>query len=145
MLCERSLSLNVRDPQWVAWPETRTRVNCSCKVGPTFPEKIYQPVKNILWPKITLIILGALTDDVMLGQRGPTFSDTTVFTTCRTKIGVSMAWSEYTSGGPRAPVLVGCRSSIADLVNQIVMSPRRRKASLYSGQWATLYRSFLNL
>jgi len=88
---------------------------------------------------------GAWTDDLILGQQRPTLSDTTVFTTCRIKIAVSMAWSEYTSGGPRAPVLVGCRSSIADLVNQIVMSPRRRKASLYSGQWATLYRSFLNL
>ena len=71
---------------------------------------------------------GAWTDDLILGQQRPTLSDTTVFMTCRIKIAVSMAWSEYTSGGPRAPVLVGCRSSIADLVNQIVMSPRRRNA-----------------
>ncbi len=48
-------------------------------------------------------------------------------------------------GRPRSPVLSGCHPSIASLVNQIVMSPRRRNASLYSGQLVTLYLGLVNL
>lgn len=37
------------------------------------------------------------------------------------------------------------RVSIASFVNQIVMSPRQRNASLYSGQLVTLYLGLVNL